>query len=225
MVLVGTLAVSTDTAQTGGARIETSGEVAVDLQISTDDAGPAAYGDPAYHDDCDTGPPGGGFAEDQDAATPIVVVSNAQPQTMASGARVSYVCLRNAASNGVTLTGTAVTDLTDTETACAPGEAAVDASCGSGAGELSSEVRLELYVGPGDGTCRTPASGENVESHAHDGVSGSPTSAWSVAMGPGSTRCAVIAAGYLDTLTTPTEQTANGFDSTSFRLRFEATGP
>lgn len=217
-----TLAVTTDTADTGTNQVDSETALPAMLQISSGSAGPAAYNDAAYGNDCDVLPPGGGYVDDQTAE--VTLAPAAVPQTMAAGGRVLYLCLKNLGGSTVTIDSTSVQALTDTETGCSAGEAAVDGSCGSGAGETSSEIRLELYLGPGGGICKTPGSGENVETHVHDGISDSPTDTWSVTIGAGDTRCAVIAAVYLDTLTTPTEQTANRSDATTFKIRYGVSG-
>ncbi len=82
--------------------------------------------------------------------TPVVAAEGVQAGEVVAGP--TRLCLRS--RNGAATLDARAFDVVDTETGCSIGEALLDPTCGSGAGELARDVRVRV----GFGRCDRPAS-------------------------------------------------------------------
>jgi len=195
MGTTGIFAVFTDRATTGTNTV-TSGSrpKAADLQIATTGS---------TYSDCQT------FSED--LATGLITISDAQPLSK----QIKNVCLRNVGASELTVTMKAV-DLVDAEAGCTGDEAASgDATCGTGAGELSDLVA----VNTNKIDCVTGAFGPT--EGAWLSVLGGTGSMAIGTVAPGSQACVRIELTYAPLNTTATQQLRAQSDTATWRFAFD----
>lgn len=190
----------------------------VDLQISADMF--LGTGDPGV--DCDDDPPGGIYEPNQDSGLILLETTGAFPTSGADDGGTAWLCLKNAGGDPAVLSGVTAFNLADSETGCGVVEPSADTTCGSGAGELTSEVQVRVHTSSnGDGTCNS--SGASLSWAGDLATAASKSFGSPPTISAGATRCVRIQAFYDASLVSGSELQANSTDRLAFRLRFEAS--
>lgn len=198
MGAAGVFAVFTDRATTGTNTIS-SGERAgaADLKIATATQAPgSAVTCQTFNDNLTTG---------------LFSLSGIQPGDPSTS---KTICLKNAGSSALSISTSAI-DLVDTETGCTGDEQlSGDTTCGSGAGELSTVIRVEIAAGE----CATGYG--SVGTHTLAYLSGSPVLTANLASG--AETCVFFLVDY-PTSTSATDVQKAQSDSVSWRFAFDGT--
>jgi predicted ribosomally synthesized peptide with SipW-like signal peptide len=150
-----------------------------------------------------------------DLVTGLVSMSNAQPLDSFT---TDYVCLKNAGSQTVDVTTSAI-DVSDLDTDCTGDEGAVDTSCGEDnnaapqTGELGPLVRIAMYTASCDDA---NVGGSGI------GVVASLSDATVATLDPGDVLCVKFTADY-----NPTQEEAltAQSDTLTWRFAFDGTVP
>lgn len=225
LLLVGigvTYAAVDDSTTTANNRIESANVPnQVDLRISAHDAPLAS------NSQCDADLANGDYVQNQSPTSNLLVLNNASP----GDSKDDFVCVRNFGSDAANLDLATLIDVTDIDTGCTGNESSTDTTCGGdAAGELSSEVRIDVGVNNNlleflRNCDPNPANRFSFGSGATPAISeGASTAASSaIELDPGQAACLTLHVEYRQTGTTASEENENQTDQVSFKLRFRGT--
>jgi predicted ribosomally synthesized peptide with SipW-like signal peptide len=202
----GVFAVFTDRATTGTNSFATKGlSHAADLKIA---AGTITVGETAWTVDCGT------YVDDLE--TGLITMTDASPT---DGFSTDYVCVKNAGSQTVDVTSSAI-DVTDLDTGCTGDEAAVDTTCGVDETTLApqaGELSPLLTVGMVKADCNDANQGGSGV-----GTVASMSGATVATLAPGEVKCVKYSVDYV--ATQAEAQTAQS-DTVTWRFAFDGTVP
>lgn len=149
-----------------------------------------------------------GLAYEDSTTTPFFTITDF------GGNRLTNACLRNVGTGTLSLQAS-ILDLTDTEVGCTGDEAAVDATCGTGVGELSSVVDMRIDIIPQCSDAYSPDS--------NPGSILKTTTAVSMgSIGPGATLCFLVRLSYSASASEAALQAAQS-DKTTWSFDFVGT--
>lgn len=215
--LVATLAPLTDSTETARFDLESRDEgSARNLQVWSD-FGTSSLGS------CQASPVDmgtGGFVENDTDTLRYGFGTNIVPDTL----RSVFVCVRNTGAQAAPITSVDVFGATDVDNACSGDEAVVDTTCGAGgAGELSSEIDLDIKRHLTPGATSSCATGSNTAYASRDGIADAALTGTGFTIPAGGYACVTVEMRVnAAALTTPLEIEENQSDTVTFRLRFNS---